>query len=514
MKEPAAATEQETVFELLSDPATYGATGSGAKVTRHQTHAAIVFLAGNRAFKVKRAVRYPFLDFSNLDKRKAACEAELEINRKFAPQLYRRLVPITRERDGAFALDGAGEPVEWAVEMVRFDEANTLDRMAKRGELDDHLIAKLAAAVAAMHERAEPVDPGPWIAALEQFIGTNAALFHRHAALFPRRAVEDLERRSLATLERLRPLLRQRGKDGLIRRGHGDLHLGNIAILDSEPVAFDALEFDPVIASGDLLYDLAFLLMDLVEFDRLAAANQVLNGYYAAARRDADYDGIAALPFFMSLRAGIRAMTTASRLDVTKGDVRRSAQRYFDLALKLLAPSTPKIIGIGGLSGTGKSSLARLLAPLLPPLPGALVLRSDVERKALFGAAEHERLPPDAYGAEISATVYRRIIDKAARAARAGHSAVVDAVFARNQERDQLETAAASAGLEFRGLFLVTDLSTRLRRVGTRAPDASDADAEVARKQEEFAPGAITWRQIDAAGSPEQILAKARDAIR
>ena len=109
-------------------------------------------------------------------------------------------------------------------------------------------------------------------------------------------------------MKRLQPLLIERGEQGLIRRGHGDLHLGNIAVVDGEPIAFDALEFDPVIASGDLLYDLAFLLMDLLDFDRHAAANQVLNGYYAAARRDADYDGIAALPFFMSLRAAIRAL--------------------------------------------------------------------------------------------------------------------------------------------------------------------------------------------------------------
>jgi aminoglycoside phosphotransferase family enzyme len=160
MQQPPSPATQEAVFELLGNPATYRLPAA-AKITRHQTHAAIVFLAGDRAFKVKRAVRYPFLDFSSLDKRKAACEAELAINRKFAPQLYRRLVPITRDDNGAFALDGRGEPVEWAVEMARFDEERTLDRLADRGELDQRLLAKLAVAVAAMHERAEPVDPAP-----------------------------------------------------------------------------------------------------------------------------------------------------------------------------------------------------------------------------------------------------------------------------------------------------------------------------------------------------------------
>jgi uncharacterized protein len=511
MQEPSAAA-QDAVFELLGSPATYGLPAT-AEVGRHQTHAAIVFLAGNRALKVKRAVRYPFLDFSSVEKRKAACEVELAINRNFAPQLYRRLLPITREDSGALALDGSGEPVEWAVEMARFDEDRTLDRVARHGDLDDRLLAKLAIAVAAMHERAEPVEPAPWIAALERFIANNTSIFRQHPELFRGTAVSDLERQSLAALKRLRPLLIARGRQGLIRRGHGDLHLGNIAILDGEPVAFDALEFDPVIASGDLLYDLAFLLMDLLEFDRQAAANQVLNGYYAAAHRDADCDGIAALPFFMSLRAAIRAMTTASRLVVTKETIARAARRYFDLALKLLAPVQPRLLGLGGLSGTGKTVLARWLAPSLEPPPGALVFRSDIERKALYGVGEDERLPSTAYRSEVSERVYRIIIDKAARVARAGHSAIVDAVFARPEERAALETAAAAAGVEFQGLFLAADLAVRLQRVGQRAGDASDADVEVARKQEEFVSGPVTWTRVDAGGSPARTLANARAAI-
>jgi uncharacterized protein len=513
MRELPSAATQEAVFELLGNPETYGPAGAAKPVTRHKTHAAIVFLAGDRALKVKRAVRYPFLDFSSLDKRKAACLAELDINHKFAPQLYHRIVPITRQGDGALALNGDGEPVEWAIEMTRFDENRTLDRLAERGELDDRLIAKLAIAVTAMHGRADPVEPAPWLASLEQFVRNNTSIFRKHLDLFRESVVADLERQSLSALDRLRPLLIERGKQGLIRRGHGDLHLGNIAVLDGESVAFDALEFDPVIASGDLLYDLAFLLMDLVAFGRDAAANQVLNGYYAAARRTADYDGIAALPFFMSLRAAIRAMATASRLGVTKEAVARSAQHYFFLALKLLAPSKPKVLGIGGLSGTGKSLLARSLAPFLAPVPGALVLRSDVERKALYGVPAHERLPLRAYRAEVSESVYRTIIGKAGRLARAGHSAIVDAVFAKPDERTAVESAAAAAGVEFRGLFLTADLATRLHRIGERAPDASDADAEVARKQEEFPASAVTWKHIDASGSPAQTLATARVAI-
>jgi aminoglycoside phosphotransferase family enzyme/predicted kinase len=506
---------QGSVFTLLSSPATFGA----AEVRRCDTHGAVVFLAGDRALKVKRAVRYPFLDYSTLEKRKAACLAELEVNRRFAPQLYRRVVPITRENTGALALDGSGDPVEWAVEMTRFDENMTLDHLADRGELDDKLLGRLAVAVAvaAMHERAQPVEADRWLAALEDFVKQNTAAFEEHKDLFPARSVTELERNSAAVFSRLRPLLAARGELGLIRRGHGDLHLGNIAVLDGEPVAFDALEFDPIIASGDVLYDLAFLLMDLVERGLEPAANGILNGYFSAARRIEDCDGIAALRLFMSLRAAIRAKVTAARLDLAKDEDRlaiaESAKRYLDLAVALLVPAKPIVVCTGGLSGTGKSVLARSLAPTLRPTPGALLFRSDVERKALFDVAETDHLAPEAYQPAVTEKIYRTLTDKAVRVARAGHSVIVDAVFARPEERCAIETAIAEVGVRFRGFFLQADLQTRLKRITTRQPDASDADAGVARQQEDFSIGSMAWSVIDASGPPEATLAKARATL-
>ncbi len=509
---------QDDVFKLLASAEIHGLDEDGTDpIRRIDTHSAVVFLAGDLVFKVKRAVKYPFLDYSTLAKRKAACAAELDVNRAFAPQLYRRIVPITREASGLLALDGTGEPVEWAVEMTRFDENKTLDRLAERGRLSDTLTRKLAAAVAAMHERAKPVEPGSWIAAVEGFIGENSVAFKDHVDLFPSHLIAALEQKSRAAFARLRPLLVARGAQNLIRRGHGDLHLGNVAILDGEPVAFDALEFDPIIAAGDVLYDLAFLLMDLVERGLARAANDVLNGYFAAARRIEDCDGIAALPFFMSLRAAIRAKVTAARRGLAKADeqdkIAPSAKAYFKLALDLLTPVKPLVVGTGGLSGTGKSVLARSLAPALPPVPGALVFRSDVERKALHGAAENDRLPLEAYRPGVTEKIYRILIDKTARVARAGHSAIADAVFAKPEERSAIERAAAEAGADFHGLFLVADLPTRLARVGGRGPDASDADAAIARRQEDFAIGDVTWEVIDASGAPEETLAQARMEI-
>ena len=194
------------------------------------------------------------------------------------------------------------------------------------------------------------------------------------------------------------------------------------------------------------------------------------------------------MPFFISLRAAIRAKVTAARLALAKTEdhdrIARAAKSYFKLALDALTEAKPVVVATGGLSGTGKSVLARALAPLLPPLPGALVFRSDVERKALHGKAETDRLPAEAYRPEVTENIYRIVADKAARVARAGHSAIADAVFARPDERSAIEATAKAAGAEFHGLFLMADLATRLARIGSRGPDASDADAAVAQQQE------------------------------
>jgi predicted kinase len=171
------------------------------------------------------------------------------------------------------------------------------------------------------------------------------------------------------------------------------------------------------------------------------------------------------------------------------------------------------VICTGGLSGTGKSVLAQSLAPFVAPIPGALVLRSDVERKALFGAGETERLPPDAYKPEVSERLYGILIEQAGRIARARYSVIVDAVFAKASERAAIEAVAGEAKATFHGLFLTADLETRLKRIGGRGLDASDADAAVARQQEEFDIGAMNWNAVDASGTPAQTLANARAVL-
>lgn len=525
---------QDEVLGFLADPATYGA---GTEVRRIDTHAASVFLAGDRALKIKRAVRFPFLDYSTLAKRKAACEAEIEVNRPLAPELYRGVVAITREREGRLKIGGDGEPVEWAVDMVRFDENRTLDRITDK--IDDDLADALGRAVAKAHDKAPAVAAEPWIEALgayidnhdkapavaaeswiealRTYINENLEAFGEQPDIFLPSEIEALTKLCRTQYRRIVPLLRERGRHGLIRHIHGDLHLGNIVLIDDRPVLFDAIEFSAVIASGDVLYDLAFLLMDLLERELIQPANIVLNRYLTQTRRVEDLDALTTLPFFLSMRAAIRAKVTAARIERAAADKRdaiaESAQDYFAFARRAIAPPGPRFIAVGGLSGTGKTKLARMLAPYIAPMPGAVIVRSDVERKALFGAAETDKLPQAAYTSEVTERVYAIVADKARRILAAGHSAIVDAVFARPQEREALTGVADAANVPLQGLFLTADLATRQARVGSRANDASDADAAVATAQEHYDLGSLDWPKIDASGTPVDSLEWAKLAL-
>jgi hypothetical protein len=500
---------QQPVIDFLGDAASHG----GAPVKRIDTHAASVFLAGDRVLKIKRAVRFPFLDFSTLGKRRAACEAEIRVNRAFAPAIYRGVVPITRDPAGRLAVGGRGEPVEWAVEMRRFDESQTLDRLAESGHIDEHLADQLGRTVAAAHRVAPTVTNAHFTETLANIIVQNETELAAEPDLF---SLDDLRALAATTsdaFDRVKALLQARERAGLVRRCHGDLHLGNVALIEGKPVLFDAIEFDDRIATGDALYDLAFLLMDLAERGLRPAANIVFNRYLIETQRIHDLDALAALPLFMSVRAAIRAKVTAARRknSNTREKLSREARNYADLARELLKPASAKMVAIGGLSGTGKSLLARTLASEILPMPGAVVLRSDIERKAMFGLGETEALPKSAYTADVTAKVYATLAAKARRVVAAGHSAIVDAVFAEPDERTAIANAAGSA--EFAGLFLATDLKSRLERVGARTTDASDANAAVVQDQEKFELGRINWARVDASGTPEETFIRAKVAL-
>jgi uncharacterized protein len=499
---------QESVFAFLSDPRLH------PHMHRIDTHAASVFLEGDRALKIKRAVRFPFLDYSTLAKRKAACDDEIRINRQFAPEIYRRVVPINRDRDGHLNIGGGGTPVEFAIEMTRFDERQTIDHLAEAGPLEPDLVDGIADVIANSHTVAPRAEATPWIESIAKIITDNTAAF-RTADCFSESDVDDLQEASLAAFSRIRGLLEQRGRQGRVRRCHGDLHLANIVLIDQKPVLFDAIEFDEKIASIDVLYDLAFALMDLLRYGRPAAANRLLNRYLSITPIE-NLDALAALPLFLSMRSAIRAHVLLARLDRIASDkagIIQTARAYFGLAQASIHPPAPMLIAVGGLSGTGKSVLARALAPLVAPLPGAVVLRSDVLRKQLFGVDETDRLPAKAYDPDVGERIYRTMVQRAKRILAQGHSVVVDAVFARDTERAAILDAARTAKVRFVGLFLVTDLATRQSRVGRRKADASDATPEIAEIQETYNIGTIDWDIVNAAGTPESTLQQCQARI-
>jgi hypothetical protein len=496
---------QERVFAFLTD------SDAHSSVQRIDTHAASVFLEGARALKIKRAVRFPFLDYSTLQKRKAACDDEIRINRPFAPQIYHRVVPITQDDDGSLHIDGPGTPIEYAIEMTRFDERLTLDHLAEAGPLQPTLAEAMADAIAASHVAAPRKPAQAWIDGIPALIEGNGSAL-RGAGCFPSEQIDDLTRSSLACFAGIRHLLEQRGAQGFVRRCHGDLHLANIVLIAQKPVLFDAIEFSERIATIDVLYDLAFPLMDLLRYDRNAAANALLNRYLAITPGD-NLAALASLPLFQSVRAAVRSHVLRARLERTGSDkaaVASAATRYFELARSLIHPPKPMLVAVGGLSGTGKSVQARMVAPLLAPLPGAVVLRSDVLRKRLFGVDETDRLPAAAYQPEVSGRVYHMLEQRAGQILAQGHSVVVDAVFAREDERAATEAVAQELNVSFSGIFLTTDLATRQRRIGRRTADASDATAKIAEFQENYDIGRLGWATIDASGTPEQTFEQCR----
>jgi len=483
-------------------------------VERIDTANAIVFLAGPDAYKVKRSVKYPYMDLSTLEKRRAACEAELAVNRGNAPAHYLGVVPIVA--DGTdLTIGGEGKPVEWAVHMRRFDENATLDKIAERGELNEALIDKLAASVRRSHGRAPRRDGSQTTHSLEAYIEQNDAAFADRPRLFPEAQARRLTQDMRAAFAIARPALMRRGAEGFARRCHGDLHLRNIALIDGEPTLFDAIEFSDAIASGDVLYDLAFLLMDLEARDLRGFANRLFNRYLAPEPAEG-LSGLSALPLFLSLRAAIRAKVDAASADSLEGSRRdealAQARRYFQLARALLRYSAPRLVAIGGLSGTGKSALSGRIAPRLGRAPGALWLRSDIERKLMLGVDEHAPAPAGAYEPEATRAVYARIDDKARRALQAGQAVVLDATFSTADERAAATAIAAGLGVAFDGLFLEADVETRVTRVLGRRADASDANAGIARNQQAEPLAERGWRPLDAGDSlaATETLARSR----
>jgi len=500
--------DQAEIVAFLEQPAAHGGSGPVERIDTHISH---VFLAGDRVLKLKRAVKLPYLDFSTPEARRIACEAEIAVNRRTAPELYLGVVPVVRRADGVLALDGPGTPVDWLVAMRRFDQSLLFDRMAERGALTEAHVVAAGDAIARFHDSAERTTGGA--DTMARIIAGNRESICRAAVPRPLSAerADALHAACLGRLEKLRARLDRRGAEGFVRDGHGDLHLRNICLVGGKPVLFDAIEFNPAFRRIDVFYDFAFMLMDLVHRRLAGHANRALEAYAAAT---GDIAGLETLPLFIAVRAVIRGHIAATQARQVGGDDSGWAESaaYFALAERALAPPPPLLLAIGGLSGSGKSTVARAIAPGIGAMPGALLLRSDVIRKRLAGVAPEQRLPESSYTPAWTDRVYDEMMRRAGAALGAGHAVIVDAVSGNAPHRAALEDAARRSGAGFLGVWLDAPLPVREARVGARAGDASDADAAVARNQSE--PANLDWRRIDAGGALAVTLAGLEAALR
>lgn len=506
--------DQREVLAALSQPATYGPACTA--VERIDTHSASVFLAGDRAYKLKRAVRYDYLDFSTVERRKQCCEAELALNARTAPAIYRRVVPLTRDGEGALVLDGRGTPVEWLLEMTRFDGEALGDRLAERHALCLPTMQALGHAVAVMHATAPVSRRRGGAAAMRWVIDGNAEAFASFPEdLLPQARHRVVTARTRALLERLAARLDQRASRGLVRQCHGDLHLRNIVLLDGRPTPFDAVEFNDAISHIDVWYDVAFLLMDLWRRGLRRHANVVLNEY---ARATGDLDGLAVLPLFLACRAAVRAKTSATAATLatdagTRDALAGAARGYLALAESLLEPRPAALVAIGGFSGSGKSTQAATLAPDLGAVPGALHLRSDIIRKDMFGVPALDTLPAAAYAPHVGVRVYARLAELAASVLATGHAVVCDAVYADAAARAAIAAVAAGAGVPFAAVWLEAPDATLLSRIAARRHDASDADAAVVRQQVARVEPPGDWVRLDATSDAEVTQRRVRAAL-
>lgn len=501
--------DQKTVTAFLSDASSYGLEGP---VEVMETHISRIFLVGDRAFKLKRAVRLPYVDFSTTALREAGCLKELELNARTTPELYLGVRRIYRATDGSLSFNPEGELIDAVVEMRRFGQECLLDRVAAAGELSAQFMTDIAHMVAEAHATS-PVAHGEGGAAnIAAVLDINKAGFAT-SMVFTKAEQKALDAVFRARLAQLAPHLDRRAEGGRIRLCHGDLHLRNLCLIDGAPRLFDCIDFNDRIATIDVLYDLAFLVMDLWHRDLRDHANLVANRYADVA---GEAEGFALLPFFLALRAAVRAHVAATQAEEAGGDTRlaAAARSYYDLALAALEPQPARLIAIGGFSGSGKSTVADRLAPLVGAPPGARIVESDRVRKALHGVAAETHLGEDAYRASVSEMVYGDMVKAARSVLAAGGVVVADAVYDRPDRREALETAVAEVSVPFDGFWLDVPPETLRQRVASRRGGQSDATLAVLEKQLAGSAPASGWTLVDASRPPDGVIAEILTRLR
>ncbi len=474
------------LVQALLDPARYPHPVDDVRLI--ETHISWVFLAGPYAYKIKKPIDLGFLDFSTLEKRKCACEEELRLNRRTAPDLYRAVLPLYWSSE-APVWSGSGDPIEYAVQMIRFDERQQMDRMLAEGRLTVRHMDALAETVAAFHEKHAA-------RSLDAAYGHPDAIRNAWEDNFrqirqwnpPKECIDRLdaiERWTVDTHERLRKRFVERKATGFIRECHGDLHLKNLAWRNDQPLVFDCIEFDPFLRWIDVMNDCAFLSMDL-EFQGVFPLSQrFLDGYI---ERTGDFDGLALLRFYKVYRAMVRAKVRLirARQEIGEGRGEGAMQefcRYIGYAFASIAPSPKAILLTYGVSASGKSRIARSLTERLP----VFRIRSDVERKRLFGIDRRSDAASDfgkgIYTQEATRRTYERLVSLCETVLDAGYGVVVDAAFLRLEERQRFRRLADERGVPFLVVEPTASVDTLRRRIRHRSRGVSDAGPDVLEHQ-------------------------------
>lgn len=457
-----------------------------------ETHISYVLLTGPFAYKFKKPIRLPFLDFSTLEQRRRCCAEEVRLNRRTAPALYTGVVEVTDSDDGP-VIDGGGPVADYAVKMVQFPTQARADLALARGEIEGTHIDAFAELVGGFHEAAKGVDSGSPHGNAEsvqrEARGNVSELRRTQAAgALPsrfKRLLAKLERWTARSTQDLRPVFERRRRAGRVRECHGDLHLANVALLNGVLTPFDCIEFNDSLRWIDTMSDLAFALMDLEVHDRPDLARQLLNGYL---ERTGDYNGLSVLRHYEVYRALVRAKVAAIEVAIgaKDSDAGTRLRQHLVVADRIAnVPWVPRLILLCGPSGAGKSWLARQLIP-----HGAFIeVRSDVERRRLFGT-----WPPSTqldsqctpYTAQATQQTYDRLSTCANAILRAGHPVLVDATFLDRSQRDRFRALAHELDVPFRIVDVVAPkavLEARVMRRAQRRDDASEADVEVLRRQ-------------------------------
>lgn len=459
------------------------------------THCAHIVLSESRVYKIKRAVKYSYLDMLRLSDRETLCKRELELNKPTLPGIYLEVLPIKKDNADVISLNGNGETIEWVLVMERFDENKVLDNMARNGTLSTEIAKDVGEAVYYYHAHLPsiPVNDGykrinEIVLELVDELGDTRKGFDRHL-------LRQFKKQSIALVNSHKSLLDARASEGYIKRCHGDLHLRNIVLMDDGPHPFDALEFDERMATIDVLYDLAFVLMDLSHRNLNEQQNTLLNKYLAHCEPQY-FKGLALLPLFLMCRAGIRAMTAAQSVH-NNGKPPIEASQYLELALSYMVPNSSMLIAVGGYSGSGKSTISTQLAVKR----NAILLSSDVERKAQQNIAETQHLHASEYTEKSAQLNYQRLADKTHYALTASQTVVVDATFLSNDQRTAIQQVASHAHVPFCGIWLDVPSEILEARIRNRARNASDATESVLQKQLQRKAGNIKWQKIDASDS-------------